>query len=145
MPVHAIQCLSMPPEENPGRIKRIDRVLKKLLLLVPSLKLIVVKGFKKHYTTSLELTPPPPPQQYCYTVVLYPILQFTVYNMYNCIVLCNDEPLTIIFRGKNMLIIRGKRFLLVAVLLCSPFCLSQGKKLLEILASIFAFEEGKRW
>jgi hypothetical protein len=58
--------------------------------------------------------------------------------MYNCTVLCNDEPLTIIFRGKNMLIMRGKRFLL-AVLLCSPFCLSQEKKLLEIFSFNICF------
>jgi hypothetical protein len=55
-----------------------------------------------------------------------------------------NDALTIIFRGKNMPIMRGKRFLL-AVLLCSPLSLSQGKKMLEIFSLLFAFEEGKQW
>jgi hypothetical protein len=41
-------------------MKSVEKVLKKLLLLVPLLKLIFVKGFKKRCTTSLKLAPPPP-------------------------------------------------------------------------------------
>jgi hypothetical protein len=37
---------------------------------------------------------------------------------------------------------RGKRFLL-AVLLCSPFCLSQEKKLLEIFSFNICFRRGE--